>query len=106
LLNIEAIKLACTDDTIIITEHARERMKERNIRYDDIISSIMCGEIIEQYEDDKPYPSCLILGCESINPLHIVLSFDAGAIWVITAYVPTPEKWNLGFKTRKAAELK
>lgn len=104
MLNINDIKLACTDDTIIITDHARERMKERNIRYDDIIASIMCGEIIEQYESDKPYPSCLILGYSDRIPFHIVLSLDAGIIWIITAYIPTLAKWDSGFKTRKVVQ--
>lgn len=29
---------------------------------DSIIKVIMQGEIIKQYEDDKPFPSCLLLG--------------------------------------------
>jgi len=32
MLDIQAIKFACTDDTIVLTDHAKERMKERNIK--------------------------------------------------------------------------
>jgi len=98
---MEEIKLACTEYTTIFTDHARERMKERNIKYDDIVSSINNGEIIEQYEGDKPYPSCLILGYSDNKPLHIVLSLNNGIIWIITTYIPTLEKWEEGYKIRK-----
>jgi len=101
MLNINDIKLACTADTTVFTNHARERMRERNIRYVDIASSIADGVIIEQYEDDKPYPSCLILGYSEKKPLHVVLSLDRGILWVITTYTPTLAKWEEGYKIRK-----
>lgn len=57
---------------IILKQH-----KERNIDSDSIIKVIMQGEIIKQYEDDKPFPSCLLLGM-SINGryLHVVVASD------------------------------
>ena len=103
MLNIEDIKLACTDDTIVLTDHVRERMKERNIKYDDVIFSIFNGEIIEQYENDKPYPSCLIFS-NGECPLHVVASLNRGIIWIITTYVPTLDKWEIGYKIRKAVK--
>ena len=104
MLDIEAIKSACTDDTMIITEHALERMKERNIIVDDISACIMQGEIIEQYPTDKPYLSCLIFRNGTKSPLHVVLSLNNGIIWIITAYVPTLDKWEDDYKTRKAVK--
>ena len=103
MLDIKHIKLACTDDTIVLTDHAMERMKERNIKYDDVVFSILNGEIIEQYENDKPYPSCLILG-NGEYPLHVVVSLNKGIIWIITTYVPTLDKWETGYKVRKAVK--
>ena len=72
------------------------------ITADDIVNCISTGEIIKQYEDDKPLPSCLILG-KSCNgkPLHIVVSNDDNFIYLITAYYPDPSVWKADFKTRK-----
>jgi hypothetical protein len=52
-------------------------MEERGIKVDDVLRCIDSGEIIEQYEDDKPLPSCLILGKDMKNEgIHIVVSKD------------------------------
>ena len=58
----------------------------------------MCGEIIEDYPDDYPFPSCLMLGA---NHLHVVCGVGAGILWIITAYHPTKDKWEDDLKTRK-----
>ena len=42
-----------------------------------IRKAITCGEIIEEYENDKPYPSMLIYGrAQSERPLHIVCAYS------------------------------
>jgi hypothetical protein len=41
------------------------RLRERGIKRADVINCIQSGEIIEQYLDDMPFPSCLILGGEA-----------------------------------------
>ena len=87
--NIFRLKQLNHFEQIAITKHANERLKERKITADDIVNCISTGEIIKQYEDDKPLPSCLILG-KSCNgkPLHIVVSNDDNFIYLITAYYP------------------
>jgi len=88
---------------ILWTEHVALRLRERGIRRNDLVVCIKNGEIIEQYPDDTPYPSCLILGtCESGKPLHIVTGLNAGIMCcMITAYRPDLDKWEIDFKTRK-----
>ncbi len=63
---------------------------------------IMQGEIIKQYEDDKPFPSCLLLGM-SINGkyLHVVVASDNINLHIIMAYYPSIDEWEPDFKTRK-----
>ena len=62
----------------------------------------MDGEIIEQYEDDMPFPSCLILGRSSLGkPIHVVLSTDGNYIYIITAYYPDELKWRDDYKVRR-----
>lgn len=87
---------------IAITKHARERLEERGIKVDDVTHCINTGEIIKQYEDDKPLPSCLILGKTTDNKcMHIVISRSEDFIYLITAYYPDPTQWNEDLKTRK-----
>ena len=85
-LHIEELRKLCTDDAIIMTAHVIKRCN---------------GEIIKQYEDDKPFPSCLLLGM-SVNDryLHVVAS-DTINLHIITAYYPNVDEWEPDFKTRK-----
>lgn len=89
-------------EKIAITKHAKERLRERGIKVDDITHCIDTGEIIKQYKDDKPLPSCLILGKTTDNKyMHIVLSRNEDFIYLITAYYPDVTQWEADFKTRK-----
>lgn len=101
-LQIDDLRKLCTDDTIIMTAHVIKRCKERNIDSESIINVIMYGEIIKQYEDDKPFLSCLLLGM-SINDryLHVVVASDNINLHIITAYYPNTDEWEPDFKTRK-----
>ena len=86
----------------LITMHGQVRLRERGISVADVITAVDNGEIIEQYEDDYPLPSCLILGQDLSNRnIHIVASKDGGIIYLITAYEPSTDKWMQDFKTRK-----
>ncbi|MPZ75442.1 MAG: DUF4258 domain-containing protein [Deltaproteobacteria bacterium] len=75
------------------------------IRIDEVLEALNGGEIIEEYADDRPYPSCLILGrTHAKRPLHIVcapLSTEQRLI-IITIYQPDPARWEADFKGRKA----
>ena len=95
-------KLAENDDVVVVTQHSMKRFRERGIRYDDIIACIKSGEIIEQYPNDFPNPSCLVLGSTcSGKYLHVVCGTDGEYLWIITAYYPSEDKWTSDYKTRK-----
>lgn len=89
-------------EQIAVTKHAKERLVERGIKVDDVIHCINTGEIIKQYEDDRPLPSCLMLG-EDVGGkyMHMVMSKDEEYIYLITAYYPDNTQWEADFKTRK-----
>ena len=86
---------------IVITQHGRKRLSERGIVLNDIINAISSGEIIEQYPEDFPFPSCLILGKSDNKIIHVVASIDDEMIYIITSYIPSAEKWESDWKTRK-----
>ena len=102
MITIKQLKALNKSENIAITEHARIRLYERKIGIDDIVNGIYTGEIIKQYEDDKPLPSCLILGFSTKSQyIHIVVSCDTDFIYLITAYFPDPDLWESDFKIRK-----
>lgn len=102
MLKIEDLQKICSLQNIEITLHAAKRLEQRGISISDIISCIENGEIIEQYPDDYPFPSCLVLG-SGVNKtmLHVVVGSDLETLWIITAYFPSVEKWESDLKTRK-----
>lgn len=101
MIDLEQIRQINTPERIIVTEHARVRLVERHITIDDVINCINTGKIIEQYTNDKPFPSCLILGIAVHNKyIHVVISSDGEFIYLITAYYPSTEKFESDFATR------
>lgn len=102
MVDIDILRKMNRPEKIALTKHARERLAERKITIDDIVNGINTGEVIKQYEDDKPLPSCLVLGLSVNNKyIHIVVSNDEEYIYIITAYYPDPQLWSDDFKTRK-----
>ena len=102
MIKIERLQEYYIQDKIIISLHAQERLRQRGIKQKDIKNSIMTGEIIEQYPDDFPFPSCLIFGYAINNKiLHIVASDEGTLSRIITAYFPDNEKFEDDYKTRK-----
>jgi len=102
ILNIDEFHKICKEDNIIITKHADKRLLKRGITVDDIINAVMTGEIIKQYEDDKPFPSCLVLGSTEKNKfIHIVVSIDNNFLYIITAYYPDEYLWEADLRNRK-----
>jgi hypothetical protein len=77
-------------------------MQERDISRADVKRCIMEGEIIEDYPEDFPHPSCLVFGySESNNVIHVVVGNDGNNIYIITAYFPNTTKFEQDLKTRK-----
>lgn len=101
-LSIDTLRTLCAEDKMKWSKHALKRLRERHISIKDFKQCIMCGEIIKQYPDDRPTPSCLLLGWISKSTaLHIVVGCDNTFIYAITAYYPTTDEWEPDMKTRK-----
>lgn len=102
MINIDDLKKLNSAEHYAVTEHAKLRLSERGIKLKDVINCVENGEILEQYETDKPLPSCLVLGLSIENEyLHAVVSHDDEFIYLITAYYPDLTKWNSDYKTRR-----
>jgi len=83
--------------------HAVDQSIIRKITLQEMHEAIECGEIIEDYPEDKYGPSCLIFGMTGKNrPLHIQCSYPSRPkIKIITVYEPDPEEW-IDFKVRRS----
>jgi len=89
---------------LVFRIHAIQRMFQRRISEDDVRRVLTTGEIIENYPDDIPYPSELILGWCGSRPIHVVIANNADAreSIVVTVYEPDPDQWEPGFRRRKS----
>ena len=104
-LKIETIKEFVGTGKIRWTNHCVVRLFQRNISQEDIENALLNGEIIEEYENDYPYPSCLVYEVNLNNKvLHVVCGANETELWVITAYYPDNIKWEDDLKTRKEIE--
>lgn len=71
--------------------------------FEEIFYSVVNGEIIEEYFNDKPFPSCLIFGDNFNNePIHSVWAYNKENHWsvLITVYRPSPRLW-INFRERR-----
>lgn len=102
-MDIVKIQDAIRNGNVNIRDHADEELGNDAIEDDDLYHSVLQGEVIEDYADDKPFPSCLIYGRDK-NGRHIhsvwAYSEKHEIAVLITAYIPDPEKW-IDYKIRK-----
>ena len=95
-MNLGNIIKAIQESRVRISDHADEEAQSDQLKFDEIYFSVVHGEIIENYPDDKPYPSCLIYG-QTFNgdPIHSVWAYNVQNEWavLITVYRPDPERW-------------
>jgi len=92
-------------ERITFSGHALQRMFERSIGRSEIRDVVAHGEVIAEYPDDKPLPSCLLLGVPGGRALHVVVAKEGeGAhVIVVTAYEPDPSLWEDGFRRRRSS---
>ena len=83
--------------------HALKRMLEKGISRASIKHIVCTGEMIENYSDDKPFPSGLFYSIWQNQPLHAVITYDLTnqKMFLITAYCPNEEHFETTLKTRK-----
>ena len=95
-MHIEDIIDAVRNNRIRITNHADEEAQADHLSFDEILISVVQGEIIEDYSDEQPYPRCLICG-ESFgeDQTHSVWAYNQENQWavLITVYRPDPRRW-------------
>ena len=105
-MDIQDIIAAIRDDRIRITDHADEEAQADRLSFDEVFASVLHGEVLQDYPDDRPYPSCLIYGNTfSGEPVHSVWAYNPDNEWavLITVYRPDPERW-FDWRTRRPTD--
>ena len=78
-------------------------MVERGISFVELDEAADNLRIVKEYEDDTPYPSCLVLGFTKKNrPLHSVFAVNHSihTAYIITVYEPEEARWSDNFTRR------
>ena len=101
-MHIDEMRNLCRQTKIKWSSHCLERMQERDISRQDVINCLCNGEMIEDYPDDFPHPSCLVFGY-TVNHkiIHVVVGSDGECVYIITAYFTHTAKFEEDLKTRK-----
>ena len=78
---------------LVFRTHAVQSMAQRRINVASVRHVLATGQVIEDYPNDTPYPSQLMLGWTGGRPLHIVATDDVNAReTIITVYERDPLK--------------
>ena len=102
MITITTLQSYYEHDAVFMTQHSSNRCRQRGILQKDIRHAVMVGEIIEQYPDDYPFPSCLVYGLtDDKRIIHAVMSDEGSSSRIIIAYYPDDTRWESDYKTRK-----
>ena len=103
LLDLRRVREAIATDRVTWSRHGVVRMQERGITRADVLDGLRGGEVIENYPDDVPYPSALVLGFARDRPVHVVVAVDTSTseAHIITVYEPSPDEFEPDWRTRK-----
>lgn len=101
-MTIEQIQALCKERNIGWSLHVAEMMMKRGIDRADVLNCLENGEIIEDYPDSFPNPSCLVFGHSVSNRiLHTVVGLKSDMLMIITAYYPDNIKFEDDLRTRR-----
>ena len=102
-MNLAEILQAIAASKVIVSRHAREEAEEDGLLIDEVCFSLEGGEIIQEYPEDRPYPSCLVYGLNAKGePIHSVWAYNTDNGWavLVTVYRPDPKLW-IDWRTRR-----
>ncbi len=102
-IDLELLRQAVGERRVEWRKHVLQKLAERNISQDSVIEVILNGERIQDYTEDRPFPSALFLAYVGGKPLHVVAAYDETKrlSYIITAYEPSLDVFESDYKTRK-----
>ena len=101
-MDIDEIQNYIARQNFKVTDHAFEEMKADHLTFQDIVSGIISGEIVEKYPESYPLLACLINGkTGNGEPIHICILLPP-LVKIITVYRPDSAKWTNDFRKRRS----
>jgi hypothetical protein len=103
-LTIPILQALIAAQHLVVSDHAYDKMRDRAIVPNDVLSGIAAAVVIEDYPDAHKGPSLLALQWDAQGrPIHVVWGVPAGS-WspavLVTAYRPEPDQWSQDFRSR------
>ncbi|MCP5102032.1 MAG: DUF4258 domain-containing protein [bacterium] len=100
---LDDVRMQLAEGAFDFSRHAFKRAVERNISELEVREAGKYAKVIEDYPDDKYFPSCLLLGFTATGrPLHIQVSLaEAVPVRIITLYEPDEIEWINYSKRRR-----
>ena len=103
-IQLQEIRLAIQQGSMEWQKHCLQRMLEREVSRQDVVTVLLKGEKIEDYPNDWPLPSSLFfLRPLDQRPLHVVAAFNSELkkAFIITVYEPDLDHFESDLKTRR-----
>ena len=102
-MDLDAMREAVREGRVRWHAHVLERMLARSILTSDVRHVLLTGDAIEDYADDHPFASVLLMAFCADRPLHAVVAYspESGYAYVVTAYEPDTEHFEPDFRTRR-----
>ena len=100
---LNLVRAKATENILFLPHATRQMMHpDRMISTADVRRVIFEGKIIENYPEDARGHSCLMRGYgEDQRALHVVCSPKDEYLAIITAYVPSSDKWADNIESRR-----
>jgi hypothetical protein len=85
--------------------HALIEARKDGLTEEDLTEAVMTGEVVEDYGERAVL---LNLATDYKIPFHVVLEYVPGdpVATVVTAYIPSRDRWEADWKTRKRSRKK
>ncbi len=103
-MDLNLVAQLAQSDHIAFKRHTLLRMHQRVISADEVKEALSKPVLVEDYPDDNPLPSVLVLGYTlKGRPIHAVIAMEEKEplVWVITVYEPAVDQWEKDFLKRK-----
>lgn len=100
--HLERIRGRIRRDQFRLSKHATKQMRVRARTLEAIKQTIIAGEIIREYPDEKPYPEFLFLGYprQPDDPCYVVVASNDETV-IVTVHNYDPDVYEPDHRTRR-----
>jgi len=91
-LTIDDLKAAVRNGRVRVTDHADEEARAGRLTLEEVFSSLLRGEVVEEYLRERPYPTWHVFGrTAQESPVHSVWGCSARNGWAVLIRCTVPD---------------